>query len=74
MVNLIRSIHDKLERYLRMQMSLSEGKQRADQEHREIIAACRAGDADHAAALIAEHINGVCQTLHAHLPNRLTPG
>jgi DNA-binding GntR family transcriptional regulator len=70
MVNLIRSIHDKLERYLRMQMSLSEGKQRADQEHREIIAACRAGDADHAAALIAEHINGVCQTLYAHLPKQ----
>lgn len=70
MVNLIRSIHDKLERYLRMQMSLSEGKQRADQEHREIIAACRAGDGDRAAALIAEHINGVCQTLYAHLPKQ----
>lgn len=74
LLNLIRSIHDKLERYLRMQMSLSEGKQRADQEHREIIAACRNGDGERAATLIAEHINGVCQTLYAHLPNRLTPG
>ena len=71
LVGLIRSIHDKLERYLRMQMSLSEGKDRADHEHREIIAACRAGDADTAARLIETHINGVCQTLYEHLPNRL---
>lgn len=71
LVGLIRSIHDKLERYLRMQMSLSEGKERADQEHREIIAACRAGDAERAAELIETHIDGVCQTLYAHLPNRL---
>lgn len=70
LINLIRSIHDKLERYLRMQMSLSEGKQRADHEHREIIAACRAGDTEAAAALITEHINGVCQTLYAHLPKQ----
>lgn len=70
LVNLIRSIHDKLERYLRMQMSLSEGKQRADQEHREIVAACRAGDAERAATLIEAHIVGVCRTLYEHLPNR----
>lgn len=70
LVNLIRSIHDKLERYLRMQMSLSEGKDRADHEHRDIIAACRAGDAEAAALLIEEHINGVCETLYEHLPNR----
>ncbi|MFO6283294.1 FCD domain-containing protein, partial [Pseudomonas aeruginosa] len=68
--SLIRCIHGKLERYLRMQMSLSEGKQRADQEHREIVAACRAGDAERAAALIEAHIVGVCRTLYEHLPNR----
>lgn len=70
LVSLIRSIHDKLERYLRLQMSLSEGKDRADHEHRDIIAACRAGDAELAARLIETHINGVCQTLYEHLPNR----
>ena len=73
LVNLIRSIHDKVERYLRMQMSLSEGKDRADQEHREILAACRAGDADKAAELIEHHIIGVCRTLYEHLPNPPTP-
>ncbi|WP_090261993.1 GntR family transcriptional regulator [Pseudomonas panipatensis] len=73
LVGLIRSIHDKLERYLRMQMSLSAGKERADQEHREIIAACRAGDAERAAQLIEEHIKGVCRTLYEHLPNPPAP-
>ena len=69
LVGLIRSIHDKVERYLRMQMSLSAGKLRADHEHRDIVAACRARDVELAARLIEEHINGVCQSLYEHLPH-----
>lgn len=69
-MGLIRSIHDKVERYLRMQMSLSAGKERADHEHRDIVAACRNRDADLAAQLIEAHINGVCQSLYEHLPHR----
>ena len=68
LVSLIRSIHDKLERYLRMQMSLSEGKDRADHEHREIIAACRARDVERAVSLLDQHIIGVCRSLFEHLP------
>lgn len=70
LMGLIRSIHDKVERYLRMQMSLSAGKERADHEHRDIVAACRNRDADLAAQLIEAHINGVCQSLYEHLPHR----
>lgn len=68
MLELIRSIHDKLERYLRIQASLSAGKARADLEHRAIVDACRAGDAPLAARLTEAHIEGVCQSLHAQLP------
>lgn len=68
MLELIRSIHDKLERYLRIQASLPAGKARADLEHRAIVAACRAGDAPLAAHLTEAHIEGVCQSLHAQLP------
>lgn len=68
LIGLIRSIHDKLERYLRMQLTLSEGKARADREHRAIVEACRRRDVALAARLIEEHINGVCQSLYAHLP------
>ena len=69
LVSLIRSINDKLERYLRMQMSLSAGKDRADHEHRDILQACRDGDVERAVGLLDEHIAGVCQTLFAHLPS-----
>jgi DNA-binding GntR family transcriptional regulator len=70
LTHLIRSIHDKVERYLRLQMSLGESKERADLEHRAIVHACRSGDADKAAELIEQHIIGVCRTLYEHLPNR----
>ena len=68
MISLIRSVNDKLERYLRMQMSLSAGKDRADHEHREILQACRDGNVEQAVALLDEHIAGVCKTLFEHLP------
>ena len=68
MISLIRSVNDKLERYLRIQMSLSAGKHRADHEHREILDACRAGDVERAVGLLDEHIAGVCKTLFEHLP------
>ncbi|MEN0105481.1 MAG: GntR family transcriptional regulator [Pseudomonas sp.] len=68
MFNMIRSIHDKVERYLRMQMVLSEGKATADAEHRAILAACKAHDVALATRLIEEHIHSVCKTLFEHLP------
>lgn len=68
LLGLIRSIHDKVERYLRMQLSLSEGKSRADREHRGIVEACRQGDVALAMRLTEDHINGVCQSLYAQLP------
>lgn len=72
LIGLIRSIHDKVERYLRLQLSLSDGKERADREHRAIIEACRKGDVDKAAGLVEAHLSGVCQTLYEHLPNNFS--
>lgn len=72
MFNMIRSIHDKIERYLRMQMVLSEGKAQADLEHRAILAACKARDVELASELIESHILGVCKTLFEHLPKPRT--
>lgn len=69
LVNLIRSIHDKIERFLRMQMSLSQdGKMRADREHRDILAACASRDEARVTQLVEQHIAGVCQTLQQYLP------
>jgi DNA-binding GntR family transcriptional regulator len=74
LVSLIRSIHDKVERYLRLQLALSDGKLRADREHRSIIEACRKGDAAEAEKLVRQHLTGVFQTLHEHLPNEVVGG
>ena len=70
MLGLIRSIYDKIERYLRLQMSISAGKSKANEEHKEILQACKAGNAELAAQLIEEHINGVCQSLYDYLPSQ----
>ena len=69
MVGLIRSVNDRLERYLRVQLTLSHGREAADREHREILAACRARDADLASELLYAHIMKACQSLLHHLPN-----
>ncbi|WP_156410350.1 GntR family transcriptional regulator [Bosea sp. Root381] len=63
MVGLIRSVNDRIERFLRIQLSLSAGQAVADQEHREILAACRAGDAQSASQLIHSHVMDACSSL-----------
>jgi len=68
MINMIKSIHDKLERYLRVQLTVADGLIQADKEHRKILEACKNRDAEGAAELMKNHIAGVCQDLYSHLP------
>lgn len=70
LVNLIRGVNDRIERYLRIQLTLTDGIERADREHREILEACRAGDAEGAAELVSRHISAACDSLLAHLRKR----
>ncbi|MDR0809117.1 MAG: GntR family transcriptional regulator [Gemmobacter sp.] len=58
---------DRLDRYVRAQLLLTEGHERSNTEHRAILAACAAGDADGAADLTVAHIHGAHQSLRAHL-------
>lgn len=73
LVQTIRSVNDRLERYLRVQLTLSHGQGTADREHRAILAACRDGDAAAAAGLVYDHIMGACSSLLHHLPG-VKPG
>ncbi|MBN9032172.1 MAG: GntR family transcriptional regulator [Rhizobiales bacterium] len=68
LVSTIRSVNDRLERFLRIQLALSQGKEIADREHREILDACRARDVERAGTLVFEHIMGACRSLLEHLP------
>lgn len=74
LVATIRSVNDRLERYLRVQLTLSHGLGTADREHREILAACRERDADKAARLVHAHIMGACSSLLHHLPGAPAQG
>jgi DNA-binding GntR family transcriptional regulator len=64
----IRRIHDNLDRYVRIQLSLAEGnRQRAHQEHIRLIDLCEAADRAKALKLLSTHINGVRDDLLDHL-------
>lgn len=58
---------DRLDRYLRAQLLLTDGHDRADAEHRAIVQACAQGDADGAADLIVAHIRAAHASLSEHL-------
>ncbi|WP_347311895.1 GntR family transcriptional regulator [Defluviimonas sp. SAOS-178_SWC] len=58
---------DRVDRYIRAQLSLSNGVSRADAEHRAILDACAAGDAARAGALTRQHILGAKANLLANL-------
>jgi DNA-binding GntR family transcriptional regulator len=52
----VERLHRQAERYMRMQLALTHGESRASSEHREILEACRRGNARSAATILAEHI------------------
>ena len=59
--------NDRVERYIRAQLSLAHGRARAISEHQQIVDACRQGDADRAAELTRRHIVTASQSLIAVL-------
>lgn len=66
-LTIVENLHHHAERYMRMQLALTQGQTRANDEHRAIVAACRAGDADRAARLLTDHIRGAGKALVAFL-------
>lgn len=63
----IESALDRVDRYLRAQLVLSDGLVRANDEHLRIQEACERGDADLAAKLTRQHILGAKDSLLKHL-------
>jgi DNA-binding GntR family transcriptional regulator len=59
---------DRVERQIRAQLVMSNGMERAGREHFGILEACEKGDAELAARLTKEHIQGAKKSLLAHLP------
>ena len=73
LLNMIRSVNDRIERYLRVQLSLSHGQETADTEHRQILEFCRKRDIEAAEKMVTDHIMRACQSLMKHLPHAEMP-
>lgn len=61
---------DRVDRYLRAQLTLTDGMSRARREHQGIFEACAAGDAARAAELTRAHILGASASLVEFLERR----
>lgn len=62
--------NDRIERYIRAQLSLTYGRDRANAEHQMILDACRRGDAQEAADLTRAHILDASRALLEFLQKR----
>lgn len=62
-MNVINSILDRIDRYLRAQLALTDGMETASREHEKILQACIDGDAELAAQLTNCHVEGAKASL-----------
>ena len=69
-MNIVQRLHQQSDRYLRMQLALTHGETRANEEHRAIAAAARAHDTKRACQLVRDHIAGAGRSLLAFLRER----
>ncbi|HEX6117847.1 MAG TPA: FCD domain-containing protein, partial [Dongiaceae bacterium] len=69
-LKLLKNIHDKIDRYLRLEVTMRSGFGRALREHDGLIAACRARDVPAAVALLERHIRDTAGGLAASLKVR----
>lgn len=66
-IELIESLHRKTERYIRVQILLTEYTEKAHQEHQALLDLCRSGDAEQAAVFLRGHIMGASEALRTYL-------
>jgi len=66
-VKLLKRIHDNLDRYLRLQITLTQDWDRAHRDHRELIELSRAGDVKAAVTVLERHIRDTARALEQAL-------
>ena len=69
-MNIIRNVNNSGERYTRLQLYLTHGIARANQEHHEILEFCRQRDIAGACKLLRSHIQHAGQSLKEALQQR----
>jgi DNA-binding GntR family transcriptional regulator len=69
-LKMLKRIHDNIDRYLRFEISSSNGRARALREHQTLLAHCRAGDTAKAVQLLESHIQQTADSLITKLKSR----
>jgi len=70
---IIRNVNNSGERYTRLQLYLTHGIKRANEEHHQILELCRKRDVDAACKLLREHIEYAGQSLKQVVHERRNP-
>jgi DNA-binding GntR family transcriptional regulator len=68
LLSMIKQLHDTVDRYLRLHVSVLNYKTKGQEEHWQLLDACRRRDADAAARLLEQHIETVAVLLAKYLP------
>ena len=71
-LNVIQNINNKAERYTRLQLFLTHGIKRANEEHAELLNLCRKRKTGEACNLLRRHIQYAAQSLRKSLEQRRT--
>jgi DNA-binding GntR family transcriptional regulator len=71
-MTIIRNVNNNGERYTRLQLYLTHGMKRANEEHHRILDLCRARDVSAACKLLRQHIQYAGQSLKEALQDRRT--
>ncbi|HVJ44330.1 MAG TPA: GntR family transcriptional regulator [Dongiaceae bacterium] len=69
-LKMLKRIHDNIDRYLRFEISSTNGRARALREHQTLLAHCRAGNTAKALDLLEAHIRQTADSLMAKLTSR----
>lgn len=72
-IAIIRNVNNSGERYTRLQLYLTHGIKRANEEHHQILELCRKRDVDAACKLLREHIEYAGQSLKQVVHERRNP-
>lgn len=68
-MEVVRRLHSQSDRYVRIQIKLTEWETRANQEHRAILEAAEAGEAERASELLEGHVRSAGESLLSFLQN-----
>jgi len=69
-LKLLKNIHDKIDRYLRLEITMRQGRDRGLAEHEALVECCRRRDSKAAVALLDRHIKETARGLIAALKGR----